>query len=128
ASACGGGAALTKLGRRPPLVSPYNVNCDTDSTAPRTSRIEWLSFPCSSSKMRRCAIFSASVFASASVSSVDTPTSTAYPSLDMGNFRAVHLHRGAHDPLHDSAHHRPPGKVMAIAQTRSVARARRRDR
>src|SRR2546428_658084 len=68
-----------KLGRRPPLVSPYSVNCDTESTAPPTSRIDRLSLPCSSSKIRRCAILSASVFASASVSSVDTPSSTAYP-------------------------------------------------
>src|SRR2546425_10653384 len=68
-----------KLGRRPPLVSPYSVNCDTESTAPPASRIDRLSLPCSSSKIRRCAIFSASVFASASVSSVDTPSSTAYP-------------------------------------------------
>src|SRR3989442_11384297 len=68
-----------KLGLRPPLVLPYSVNCDTESTAPPTSRIDRLSLPCSSSKIRRCAIFSASVFASASVSSVDTPSSTAYP-------------------------------------------------
>src|SRR6516165_45959 len=62
-----------KLGRRPPRASPYNVNCDTTSAAPFTSRSERFIFSFSSSKMRRLAAFSASAAATAGVSSRPTP-------------------------------------------------------
>ena len=45
------------------LVSPYSVNCDTTRAEPPTSSTDRLSFPASSSKIRRWAIFCASIAA-----------------------------------------------------------------
>jgi len=78
-SATSGGAAASQLGRRPRLVSPYNVNWLTSSTALVVSATEQFMTPLSSSMMRRFQMRSASLTARAGVSSWVTPTSTHRP-------------------------------------------------
>src|SRR5258705_2837616 len=68
-----------KLGRRCPRASPYSVNCETTSAAPFTSSSERFIFPCSSSKMRRFAAFSANDAATAAESSRPTPSKIINP-------------------------------------------------
>ena len=51
--------ANTQKGRRPFCVLAYNVNCETTIASPFTSKIERFVFHCSSSKIRRLAVFSA---------------------------------------------------------------------
>src|SRR5580704_4548669 len=68
-----------KLGRRCPRASPYNVNCETTSAAPLTSSRERFILPCSSSKIRRFATFSARDAATAGVSSRPTPSKIISP-------------------------------------------------
>src|SRR5438309_427581 len=78
-SARSGGAARTKLGRRPPPVSAYRVNWGTLRTSPPMSRMERLSRPAASSKTRRWASRAARPVASSAVSSVPTPSRTTIP-------------------------------------------------
>src|SRR5580698_4849070 len=79
ATACSGRAAAIKLGRRCPRASPYKVNCDTTSAAPFTSSSDLFIFPCSSSKMRKFAHFSAIEPATAAVSASPTPSRIISP-------------------------------------------------
>src|SRR5215468_9471921 len=68
-----------KLGRRCPRASPYNVNCETTSALPFTSSNERFIFPCSSSKIRRLATFSATAAATCELSSFPTPSRIISP-------------------------------------------------
>src|SRR5471030_110998 len=68
-------------GRVPLRASPYKVNCEIASSAPRTSTSDLFILPVSSSKMRKLTIFSASQAASASVSFTPTPISAHKPSF-----------------------------------------------
>src|SRR5205807_25707 len=74
-----GGAASIKLGRRPLLTSPYNVNCDTTSTPPCASVRSRFILPSASPKTRRPRIFSAIQTSLASVSVGAKPASTRKP-------------------------------------------------
>src|SRR5579875_991256 len=75
-SARSGGAASTKLGRRPRRVSAYRVNCGTLRTSPPISTRERLSFPASSSKILSPATRLARRAASSGVSCAWTPRRT----------------------------------------------------
>ena len=79
ASACPGGAASVKLGRRPFLVSAMRVNWLTTRSSPPVSSAERLNLPSSSGKMRRFRVLSARYAASRSVSEQATPRSTTRP-------------------------------------------------
>src|SRR5882724_5489923 len=57
--ASSGGAASTKLGRRPFFTSPYSVNCDTASTPPPTSARARFILPSASPNTRRPSSLSA---------------------------------------------------------------------
>src|SRR2546425_9506134 len=78
-TASAGGAASTKLGRRPLWGSPYRVNCDTTSSAPPTSSSARFIFPAVSPNTRSVRIFSAIHSSVGSVSVGANPASTTNP-------------------------------------------------
>src|SRR6266571_3341945 len=77
--ATSGGAASTKLGRRPFCTSPYSVNCETTSTAPPTSASARFIFPSASPNTRRPSTLSAIQARLSSVSAEANPASTTNP-------------------------------------------------
>src|SRR5882762_6677568 len=78
-TASSGGAASTKLGRRPFFTSPYSVNCDTTSTPPPTSLRARFILPSASPNTRRPSSLSAIQARLSSVSVGANPTRTTNP-------------------------------------------------
>src|SRR5438034_11684248 len=77
--AMSGGAASTKLGRRPFCTSPYSVNCDTTSSAPPTSASARFIFPAASPNTRSPSTLSALHMRLSSLSAGAKPARTRNP-------------------------------------------------